>query len=107
MPSALWKNTKKKRVNGVVLSVHKRQTKTGRSSTYIDDEYDFGNRTKKKAVLFISSARSEVAVPAALAAPGDGESRPTTAVRISMQFFFFSISHRSSLLLLHSLFHRT
>ena len=65
-------NAKKKRVNGVVLSVEKRQTKTGRSSTYIDAEYDFCNGTKKKTVLFISSVRSEVEVPAALAAPGDG-----------------------------------
>ena len=65
------KNAKKKRVNGVVLSVEKLQTKTGRSSTYIDAEYDLGKRTKKKAVLFISSVRVDVAVPAALVASGD------------------------------------
>ena len=69
-------------MNGVVLSVEKRQTKTGRSSTYIDAEYDFGNGTKNKAVLLISSVRAEVTVSAMLAAPGDGESHPTIAVRI-------------------------
>ena len=70
---AMAKMQRKERVNVVVLSVEKRQTKTGWSSTYIDAEYDFGNGTKKKAVLFISSVRSEVDVPAALPAPGDGE----------------------------------
>ena len=85
-------NEKKKRVNGVVLSVEKRKTKTGRSSTYIDAEYDFGNGKKKKAVLFISSVRAKVDVPAALAAPGYGESLPTTAVRISMKFIFQNIT---------------
>ena len=65
-------NANKKRVNGVVLSVEKRQTKTGRSSTYIDTEYDLGNGTNNKAVLFISSVRAEVDVPADLAAPVDG-----------------------------------
>ena len=66
-------------MNGVVFSVEKRQTKTGRSSTYIDAEYDFSNGKKKKAVLLISSVRAEVTVPAALAAPVDGESHPTIA----------------------------
>ena len=66
------------------MSVEKRQIKNDRSSTYINAEYDFGNGTKKKAVLFISSVRAEVAVPAALAAPGYVESHPTTAVCISM-----------------------
>ena len=75
-------------MNGVVLSVVKRQTKTGRSSTYIDAEYDFGNVTKKKAVLFISSVKAEVAVSTALLAPPDGESNTTTTVSISMQFIF-------------------
>ena len=99
-------NAKKKGVNGVVLSVEKRQTNTGWSSNYTDAEYDFGNGTKKKSVLFVLSVREEVAVPAALAAPVDGESHPTTAVHISTQFIF-GISHRSSHLLLHSLLHRT
>ena len=93
-------------MNGVVLSVEKRQTKTGRSSNYTNTKYDFGNGTKKKAVLFISSVRAEVAVPAALAAPGDGESHPTIAVRISMQFIF-NISHQSYHQSLHYLLHRT
>ena len=70
------------------MSVENRQTKSGRSSTYINAEYDFGNGTNNKAVLFISSVRSEVDVPASLEAPGDLESHPTTAVRISMQFIF-------------------
>ena len=65
-------NSNKKRVKGVVLSVEKRQTKTGRSSTYINAEYAFGNRTKKKSLLFILSVRTEVAVPTSLAAPGYG-----------------------------------
>ena len=47
-------NAKNRRVNGVVISVEKRQTKTGRYSTYINGEYDFGNGTKKSAILFIS-----------------------------------------------------
>ena len=99
-------NAKKERVNGVVFSVKKHQTKAGWSSNYIDAEYDFGNGTKKKAVLFISSVRAEVAVPAALAAPGDGESHPTIAVRISMQFIF-NISHQSYHQSLLYLLHRT
>ena len=65
-------NSKNKRVYSVVLSVEKRQTKTGQSSTYIDAEYDCGNVTKKKAVLFISSVRADVAVPVALSAPRYG-----------------------------------
>ena len=56
--------------------------KTGQSSTYIDDEYDLGNRTNNTALLFILSVRKEVAVTAALAAPGYGESHPTTSVLI-------------------------
>ena len=48
------KNARKKMVDGVVFSVEKRQTKTGWSSTHIDAEYNFGNGTKKKAVLLIS-----------------------------------------------------
>ena len=79
-------------MNGVALSVEKRQTKTGWSSTYIDAEYGFGNGTKKKAVLFVSSVGAEVAVPAALAAPGDGESHPTTVVSISIIFIFQHIA---------------
>ena len=81
-------NAKKKRVNYVVLSVEKRQIKNDRSSTYINAEYDFGNGTKNKAMLFISSVREYLDVPAALASTGDGESHPTTTVRISMKFIF-------------------
>ena len=68
-------NAKKRRVNGVVISVEKRQTKTSRSSTYIHGEYDFGNGTKKGAVLFISSVRAQWDVPSAPvpSVPGEAE----------------------------------
>ena len=41
-------NAKTKRVSGTVLSVEIRPTKTGRSSTWIHAEFDFGGRTKKR-----------------------------------------------------------
>ena len=88
-------NAKKRKVNGVVILVEKRQTETGRSSTYIHGEYDFGNGTKKSAVLFISSVRVQWNVPSAPvpAAPGEAELQPV--VRSEFQLLY-SISTRLS-----------
>ena len=43
------KNSKKKILNGIVLSVEKSRTKTSRSSTYIDAEFDFVKQNKEES----------------------------------------------------------
>ena len=90
-------NAKKRRVNGVIILVEKRQTKTGRSSTYIHGEYDFGNGTKTSVVFFISSVRAQWCVPSAPipAAPGEAGLQP--ALRYKFQLLYSTSTHLSHL----------
>lgn len=81
MQSTLWRKHKKEKGKYCFSSVEKCQTKTCWSSTYILDEFDFGNRTKKSSVLFTFSVESELDMPAA---PGDGELQPSSGVHSTM-----------------------